>query len=63
MAAAAEPIIPLVTLYSSETNAFFSDVPSDYLEAFLFGFSCYQIVSVWLAMSVMDVRKQDKHTT
>jgi hypothetical protein len=60
---AAEPIIPLVTLYSLETNAFFSDVPSDYLEAFLFDFSCYQIVSVWLAMSAMDVRKQDKHTT
>jgi hypothetical protein len=60
---AAEPIIPLVTLYSLETNAFFSDVPSDYLESFLFDFSCYQIVSVWLAMSAMDVRKQDKHTT
>jgi hypothetical protein len=60
---AAEPIIPLVTLYSSETNAFSSAVPSDYLEAFLFGFSCYQIVSVWLAMSAMDVRKQDEHTT
>jgi hypothetical protein len=31
---AAELIIPLVTLYSSETNAFFSDVPSDYQRHF-----------------------------
>jgi hypothetical protein len=58
----AEPIIPLVTLSSSETNAFSLAISSDYLEAFLFGLSCYQIVSVWLATSTMDVRKEDEHT-